>query len=435
MAQSFTNSGSTIGKNPYATQTNSYNPYANNFNSGNKINTDVSTFPKVATTPAAPKTTSGMVNTSNNGSVVDYLNSKGQASDYTSRTGLASKYGIQNYSGTADQNTQLLNYLKGGSTPTPAPVSQNPAPVATSQSNPTNTSTTPGMVTLGNVTPKYTNDSNLFGNVVTGLANTPTDNTAFINANNRLAQLKENIANQGKNIETSGIDTSLATGQQGVLNKINAVKLGAAEDAVQNALTAQTNQITALNNAGNLAKPITGIQYGTQVYNPTTGTFQGGGSPSTAGTVEASQNLAQQYATNLSTVNQATGIKDIITQSLNTSAINPSDFTKVNDVLSLLNGQVSNPQYQILSQNLNEYINTLASIIGVGGNPTNLKTEIANSMLNGRMSPQAINAQLDNLEVLAKAKLQQQAQTVDQLNQQIQGSSGSGSIGSSWGNL
>lgn len=52
-----------------------------------------------------------------NTSIVDYLTSVGQASDYGSRSKLASTYGIQNYQGTANQNIQLLNLLKGGSQP------------------------------------------------------------------------------------------------------------------------------------------------------------------------------------------------------------------------------------------------------------------------------------------------------------------------------
>lgn len=47
------------------------------------------------------------------GSVVDYLNSQGKASDFNTRAGLAQQYGIQGYTGTAEQNTQLLNYLQG----------------------------------------------------------------------------------------------------------------------------------------------------------------------------------------------------------------------------------------------------------------------------------------------------------------------------------
>ena len=46
------------------------------------------------------------------GSVVDYLKSVGQASDYASRKALAAQMGIGNYSGTAQQNTQLLTQLR-----------------------------------------------------------------------------------------------------------------------------------------------------------------------------------------------------------------------------------------------------------------------------------------------------------------------------------
>jgi LysM repeat protein len=76
-------------------------------------------------------------------SVVDYLKSIGQASDFASRTALATSKGIQNYSGTADQNTQLLNILRG-STPTTQPSVQQPVnqtpvnqtPVVPSQTTP-----------------------------------------------------------------------------------------------------------------------------------------------------------------------------------------------------------------------------------------------------------------------------------------------------------
>ena len=58
-------------------------------------------------------------------SIVDYLKSVGQSSDYASRATLAQSNGITGYTGTAQQNTQLLNAIKGS---TPAPV---PAPTAT----------------------------------------------------------------------------------------------------------------------------------------------------------------------------------------------------------------------------------------------------------------------------------------------------------------
>jgi len=46
-------------------------------------------------------------------SIVDYLSSLGKPTDFTSRTALANQMGIQNYTGTAEQNTQLLNKLRG----------------------------------------------------------------------------------------------------------------------------------------------------------------------------------------------------------------------------------------------------------------------------------------------------------------------------------
>jgi len=47
-----------------------------------------------------------------NNSIVDYLNTSGQASDFSSRKKLAEANGISNYMGSADQNISLLNTLK-----------------------------------------------------------------------------------------------------------------------------------------------------------------------------------------------------------------------------------------------------------------------------------------------------------------------------------
>lgn len=45
-------------------------------------------------------------------SIVDYLKSKGQDSSYNARKQLAQQYGIENYSGTANQNVSLLSALQ-----------------------------------------------------------------------------------------------------------------------------------------------------------------------------------------------------------------------------------------------------------------------------------------------------------------------------------
>lgn len=60
----------------------------------------------------------------NNGSIVDYLNSTGGNSSFANRAVLAQKYGISNYTGSADQNTALLGKLQSGGNP-PAQPTQN----------------------------------------------------------------------------------------------------------------------------------------------------------------------------------------------------------------------------------------------------------------------------------------------------------------------
>src|SRR4051812_14643099 len=62
-------------------------------------------------------------------SIVDYLKSTGQDASFASRAKLAGQYGITSYSGTAGQNTQLLNTLRG------APAGQAAAPQTTAQLN------------------------------------------------------------------------------------------------------------------------------------------------------------------------------------------------------------------------------------------------------------------------------------------------------------
>lgn len=86
-----------------------------------QVTTPVSS-PQPVQNAVVPQTTSGQTNLYSKAasyagpSVVDFLSQAGQPSDYASRTGLAQRYGIQNYTGTAAQNTQLLNILKGYAT-------------------------------------------------------------------------------------------------------------------------------------------------------------------------------------------------------------------------------------------------------------------------------------------------------------------------------
>lgn len=85
----------------------------------NKIKKAVSTAKPKATAKTTPKTTAKKTNTikktSYKGdSIVDGLKSVGVNSSYDNRKKIAQANGIKNYTGTAKQNTELLNKLKKG---------------------------------------------------------------------------------------------------------------------------------------------------------------------------------------------------------------------------------------------------------------------------------------------------------------------------------
>lgn len=62
-----------------------------------------------------------MANEYQGNSIVDYLKSIGQDSSYQARASLASQHGITNYTGSEEQNLQLLNALKTSTSPTTPP--------------------------------------------------------------------------------------------------------------------------------------------------------------------------------------------------------------------------------------------------------------------------------------------------------------------------
>lgn len=91
-------------------------------NTINKTTTATSQAIKKATTKAMPKTSTNVSKTTNTikktnykgVSIVDGLKSVGVNSSYAYRQQLAKANGIKNYTGTATQNTALLNKLKSG---------------------------------------------------------------------------------------------------------------------------------------------------------------------------------------------------------------------------------------------------------------------------------------------------------------------------------
>lgn len=68
--------------------------------------------PTQPTKPTQPIQPTGPVSGYTGPSIVDYLSSIGQPSDYNSRAKLATQLGIQNYTGSATQNTEMLKILR-----------------------------------------------------------------------------------------------------------------------------------------------------------------------------------------------------------------------------------------------------------------------------------------------------------------------------------
>lgn len=261
-------------------------------------------------------------------------------------------------------------------------------------------------------------------------------NTAVENQKN----LKSGIAQQYGNIESQPIPLEFQQGREQALARQYASQLDAGQQAINQAQTGlgygiqeQQAQQSGYNQAGNLSVAAQGQtqsgltaaaglaqpqQYGitstpfypSQGNTGQFGSLPGGGQGAfNAGKVQGDVALGAQNAQNISANNQAKAIKTNIQSYIASNpTLNPSQFSDVNSALQFLNGKVSNPQYQTLSNYLQEYINTLAPILGVGGDTTNLKTQIANGFVNAAASGQSLTQVLDGIEQLAQAKLNAQ---------------------------
>lgn len=225
-------------------------------------------------------------------------------------------------------------------------VSNTSAPVNTQQSAPLYTPPqTPTQTPQPQPTYQAPQNSGLYGQLTTGLANTQQSpvgqaaaqgllNSAQSNplesgkaydvynqAVQRLADLKQKKAQLEGNIETAGTDLNLQTGQEGVLNRVAASEIDAAQQAVNqaqqalgygiqeqgqqqsgynSALTGTNNQQqlqqNALGTAAGLAAPIIS-SYGQANYNPTSSNSSSGGAVSPSDPFyQTLQSYAQQAA-------------------------------------------------------------------------------------------------------------------------------------------
>ncbi len=183
---------------------------------------------------------------------------------------------------------------------------------------------------------------------------------------------------------------------------------GQALSANAQGLTAEQQAQQGLGAAAGQIQPQLG-PIGTQGYynplNPSAGST--GGNAFQGGVVQGQQALGANYAGMNAANTAAKGIQSQVVNYLQSNpTLNPSDLTFANSMLQWASGQqLGDPRYQTLSNLLNEYISTLAPILGVGGDTTNLKTQIAQSFINAKASGQSISDVLNNIGQIADQKL------------------------------
>lgn len=368
----------------------------------------------------------------------------------------------QNTTGSATGGIQQApvgnTVAQGGifSTPNGTQIQQDASGNVVGQPNTTNTDTSG---TTGQV-------KGLFPSVVASLANNGQQpGAAYTQAygdaqryNTQLTQSLQNEAGAVAQNRLNPIPIGDQTGREAViqqqyLDQQKAIGSGlqGATSLIAGANTAQSNQNTALNNAGNLAAPQV-TSYGQTSFDPTNAQFSGGGSLPP----EVMQQYAQMAATGqysaipsfitsnpvlsaqlnvaakainpsytplqsqgagsvlqgipaLTSANAAAdGIKNTINSYLSANpSLNPSDLAAGNILQQWIQGkQLTDPKYQTLFNYINEYTNTLAPILGVGGDATNLKTQIAQGFVNAAASGKSISQVLDSMSSLATNKIQ-----------------------------
>lgn len=211
------------------------------------------------------------------------------------------------------------------------------------------------------------------------------------------------------------LSTDLLAGQNAVMNKPIALPFQQGQNAAlvrdyTPLLNQAVNQEQIAATSAGLAAPTS--QFGV-LTSPVTGQpispGQTAGSAAFNGGVQQGQNSAGQNYAQANIANTAAkGIQSTIQQYIQQNPdLNASASTVANSAQQWLQGkQLGDPRYQTLFNYLNEYISTLAPILGVGGDTTNLKTEIAQSFINSKASGQSISDVLNSIGTLADQKLQ-----------------------------
>lgn len=146
--------------------------------------------------------------------------------------------------------------------------------------------------------------------------------------------------------------------------------------------------------------PLTG-NYGM----PASNAYGTGGLAGVGGLLQQQQQGAD-VQTMSSALNQTSGLINKAKSDIKTAGFNPSPVALGNYLTQWLNGQaIPDHQYANVVNDLSEIANTIAPVLGTPGNPTDLKTTIAQELIPRLMAGQDIGTVLDNLEQNANIKI------------------------------
>lgn len=321
----------------------------------------------------------------------------------------------------------------------------------------------------------YTVNNGLYGQLITGLANKANqpsaDYTAQQGAANatldQIKQLQTNQATQQANLEGSPIDLSLATGQEGILNRLAASKQAALSSQYQGqtnllsaANTQQGLQQSGLNQAAGLVAPQLG-QYGQAQYSPLGGTVGGGtgagvspsdpfyqtmqtyaqalatgqgtaipgsisGNPALqAQLLQMAQQINPNFNYNQSTATgqsqqqqtgqtqqyqsaakQAQNLGLQLQQIVTQAGINPNDVNGINSFVQKVANNTSDLNYATFQNLISDLASTYAQVLTpAGGAVTDKVRDISSSLLNATQSGQSILQVMKNLDAQVQAKI------------------------------
>lgn len=150
------------------------------------------------------------------------------------------------------------------------------------------------------------------------------------------------------------------------------------------------------------------ISPGVSAYNPLTGqNIPGiGANPFGGGYVQGQVEAGKTSAGLHTAYGAAQSVGNNLTTLIKSANINPTDPQFLNSINQFLQtGISSNPQYQQFYGTINDYVASLAPILGVGGNQTDQKTSMAAQMVSQLASGKSIIDTIKYFDALAADKI------------------------------